>query len=127
MKFALIVLGFAAFLVLIVGLSIYVPRWTAGPVGLTEEIVITNKGAYRIQGYERFYDFVEQVEAVDVKLASYRQDLATREAVECRGLLARRADIVQQYNADAQKVRTVGKWRADNLPSRLYHNLTRTC
>ena len=107
--------------------GIWIPRWIAPEAGLTEEIEITNRGAYRIQGYERFYDLYEEVEAIDVKLQAYPLALDVREETECRGLLMRRADMVRQYNADSQAVRTVGQWRADNLPSRISHDLPREC
>ena len=121
----------AAACVLLAGLGftgwLYGGRFWAPIHGETEQVIITNTGAYRVQGYERFYDLSEDVAAVDVKLAGYPQALDRREATECRGLLARRADMVSAYNSAAMAQETVGQWRADNLPHRLEHDNPRSC
>lgn len=123
-----VALGVAVLIVLVVLASIYVPRWLAGPTGETEEIVAVSRGAYRIQGYERFYDLFEDIEAIDVKLAAYPEGpLDARQAIECRGLLAKRANLISDYNAAAAAERTVGRWRADNLPEELEQRNPRSC
>lgn len=121
------IIGVAAVVIGAVMLSIYVPRWTAGPMGLTEEIQITNEGAYRVQGYELFYKRQAEVGAIDVKLTGYSGVLTVRRATECRGLQARRADLVAAYNAAALSMRTTGQWRAANLPQQLTQGNLRTC
>lgn len=117
-----------AFVVLVVLASIYVPRWLAGPTGETEEIVAVSRGAYRIQGYEKFYNLFEDIGAIDVKLVAYPEaPLDDRQATECRGLLAKRANLVSEYNAAAKAERTIGQWRADNLPEELEQRNPRSC
>ena len=126
----LIVIGTALTVVALVGgiaLWLFGGRFAAPIRGVTEQVEITNKGSYRIRGYEMFYDLVEQRNAVDVKLAGYPEVLTAREATECRGLLARRADIVARYNAAAQAELTTGQWRADNLPDHLEQQNPRFC
>lgn len=120
-------LAFVAIIVVSVVLAIYIPRWTAGPLGRTEEIQITQRGPYRIQGYEKFYDLHEEVTSVETKLQAYPPRLSPRQVTECRGLLARRADVVSEYNRMSQAERTIGQWRADNLPYVLQQKNPRTC
>ena len=119
----------ACFLLMALGVTAWLHggRFWAPIRGETEQVIITNQGAYRVQGYERFYNLAEDVAAVDVKLAGYPQALDRREATECRGLLARRADLVAEYNASALAEETVGQWRAANLPHRLEHENPRGC
>ena len=108
--------------------AIFLPRLLAGPVGETEKVLITNTGAFRIQGYEKFYDLQEEITAVDTKLSGYpSEDLDDREAIECRGLLNRRANLVADYNASARAQETTGQWQAADLPRTLPQNNPRTC
>ena len=116
-----------AIVVSFVVLWLYGGRFFAPIRGVTQQVEITNEGAYRVQGYELFYDLIEESGAVDVKLTGYPEWLDAREAIECRGLLARRADIVARYNAAAQAKLTIGQWRADDLPEQLEQQNPRTC
>ena len=127
LKVTLISVGVVVLLAVAVVASIFVPRWLAGPQGKTEEVLIVNQGAFRIQGYELFYDVSEQVEAIDVKLGAYPTELDIREEKECRSLIARRADLVAEYNAASRAERTTGQWRADDLPPELSHDSPRAC
>ena len=107
--------------------GIYIPRLLAGPTGQTEEIVIVNQGAYRIQGYEKFYDLHEELKGVEVRLSSYPDNPVGRDQTECRGLLARRAALVAEYNASSLAERTTGQWRAADLPELLTQENPRYC
>ena len=116
-------------LIIVLGIvgSLYLPRLLAPVRGETERIVITTTGAYRIQGYEHFYDLEEQVEALDQRLAAYPDELSPRQQTDCIGILSVRADRVAEYNAASRAELTTGKWRADNLPERLAHEAPRSC
>ena len=127
MKLLSIFLALTGVVIIVAMASIYVPRWLAPPVGKTEQVIITNKGAYRIQGYERFYDLQEEVQSIDIKLQAYPTVLEGRQPTQCIGLLARRADTVRTYNQRARAVETTGKWLADNLPTQLQHYNIREC
>ena len=76
-------------------------RWISAPAqGAVEQREITNRGQYRIQAYEQFYRWQEQLDAIDAKLLAYTESgLDIRQQTECRGLLAQRSDIVAKYNA----------------------------
>ena len=100
--------------------------WSIPWAGKLQERQITNTGPYRIQSYDSFYAMYYDLKALDIKLAGYVPPLSEREKIECRGLTARRADIVSRYNADAAAIRTSGQWRAADLPDRLYAE-TRSC
>ena len=127
MKIALISLAVVVGLVVLgtlLTLTGYGQRYFLAPFrGAVEQQEITNTGAFRIQVYNRFYDWQEEMEAIDVKLISYvsSPSLSDRETTECRGLLARRANIVGDYNAAVRAVNTTGKWRGSGLPNRLNH------
>lgn len=99
-------------------------RYFIAPVrGAVEQQEITNQGQYRIQAYEQFYRWDEEVISIQNKLAAYpnTRSLNERERTECRGLLHRRADIVTDYNAAARAELTRGKWQAPELPEKLTH------
>lgn len=103
-------------------------RWGIAPFrGAVEEREITNRGQYRIQAYEQFYRWQEEVEGIDVKLGSYPEELDRRQATECRGLLARRVNIVAQYNSASRAERTQGQWQAPELPRNLNQENLRSC
>ena len=95
--------------------------------GAVEEQTITTRGAYRIQSYERFYEWQEQLSAIDVKLQQYKTPLDERQRTECIGLWSARANLVSRYNAASRQVETQGKWMADELPSNLPQPTTSNC
>ena len=105
----------------------FVTRIAAPIRGETQEIKLTNRGAYRVQGYEMFYDLQEDIIAVDQKLTAYPEKLGQRQLTECVALLAHRADLVSEYNSSSRAERTIGQWRADDLPETLEHDSPRTC
>ena len=120
-------LGVVVFLAVMV--AGYAFQWFTVPfVGALEQRQITNKGQYRIQSYEQFYRWQEEVQSVEGKLQGYpAAGLDIRQSAECRGLLARRADIVSRYNAASRSVLTQGQWQAPELPQTLIQNSPRRC
>ena len=115
-------------LTLILAFSGLGARWFIAPfTGAVEKREITNRGQYRIQSYEQFYRWQEEVHAIDVKLAAYPQELDNREETECRGLIAKRASIVASYNTASRAERTQGQWMDEELPQSLGHQNKREC
>ena len=110
-----------------VGILAY--RWITAPArGAVEQREITNRGQYRIQAYEQFYRWQEQLDAIETKLLAYPQSgLDLRQQTECRGLLAQRADIVAKYNAASRAERTQAQWQDPDLPHTLEHNPSQRC
>ena len=104
-------------------------RWISAPAqGAVEQREITNRGQYRIQAYEQFYRWQEQLDAIDAKLLAYTESgLDLRQQTECRGLLAQRSDIVAKYNAASRAERTQAQWQDPDLPQTLEHNLSQRC
>ena len=104
-------------------------RWVSAPArGAVEEREITNRGQYRIQAYEQFYRWQEQLDAIDAKLLAYPESgLDIRQQTECRGLLAQRADITAKYNAASRAERTQAQWQDPDLPHTLEHNPSQRC
>lgn len=62
-------------------------RWISAPArGAVEQREITNQGQYRIQAYEQFYRWQEQLDAIEAKLSAYPETgLDLRRQTECRG------------------------------------------
>lgn len=110
-----------------VGILAY--RWITAPArGAVEQREITNRGQYRIQAYEQFYRWQEQLDAIEAKLLAYPPSgLDLRQQTECRGLLAQRADIVAKYNAASRAERTQAQWQDPDLPHTLEHNPSQRC
>ena len=110
-----------------VGILAY--RWITAPArGAVEQREITNRGQYRIQAYEQFYRWQEQLDAIETKLLAYPQSgLDIRQQTECRGLMAQRADIVAKYNAASRAERTQAQWQDPDLPQTLEHNPSQRC
>ncbi len=104
-------------------------RWASAPArGAVEEREITNRGQYRIQAYEQFYRWQEQLDAISFKLLAYPgSGLDIRQKTECHGLLAQRADIVAKYNAASRAERTQAQWQDPDLPHTLNHEPLRRC
>ena len=104
-------------------------RWISAPArGAMEQREITNRGQYRIQAYEQFYRWQEQLDAIETKLSAYPEtSLDLRRQTECRGLLAQRADIVAKYNAASRAERTQAQWQDPGLPHTLEHTPSQKC
>ena len=104
-------------------------RWLIAPArGAVEQREIINRGQYRIQAYEQFYRWQEDLDAIEVKLQAYpAQGLDIRQQTECRGLLAQRANIVARYNAASRAELTQGQWQASELPESIPQEPLRTC
>lgn len=104
-------------------------RWAIAPArGAVEEREIINRGQYRIQAYEQFYRWQEELDGIAAKLSAYpSQGLDRRQQTECMGLVARHADIVAKYNAAARAERTQGQWQDPELPETLPQEPIRSC
>jgi type II secretory pathway pseudopilin PulG len=124
----LTIIGVVAVVVLsTVGVLAY--RWVSAPTrGAVEQREITNRGQYRIQAYEQFYRWQEQIAAIEVKVLAYPgEELDIRQKTECQGLLAQRADIVAKYNTASRAERTQAQWQDPDLPHTLSHEPIRSC
>ena len=104
-------------------------RWLIAPArGAVEQREIINRGQYRIQAYEQFYRWQEEIGAIEAKLQAYpQQGLDIRQQTECRGLLAQRANIVAKYNAASRAELTQGQWQDPDLPESLPQESPRRC
>lgn len=111
----------------IFGWSLLQRYFWAGPKGAVEQKEQTNKGNYRIRAYDRFYEIVEEVDGIKLKLAAYPQKLDVRQRTECIGLLSIRANLVAEYNAKSKAVNTTGQWKASGLPYTLRQENPRKC
>lgn len=101
--------------------------YTAETKGKVEAKEKTESGNYRIYSYDHFYDMYQQVQSYDKKIEIHKKQLekATSEDERRRirqnltGLRSQRSDLIQQYNADARKEKTKGKFQPDDLPRKI--------
>ena len=112
-----------AFTFLLFFAASYAFSWTVAPwIGALEERQITTSGGFRIQAYEQFYRWQEDLESLEARLCFYEDgDLSKEESIEQRGLRGQYAIIVGKYNAASRAERTQGQWRAEDLPETVEH------
>jgi len=103
-------------------------KWLTAPfTGAVEQRTITTRGAYRIQAYEQFYRWNEQIAAIDAKLGAYEPPMDRRMRTECVGLQSQRANLVARYNAASRQIETQGQWMAEDLPIQLAQPKSNPC
>lgn len=124
----------AAFVVTVLVLSLmwtfgwgWFARTTAEPRGLqAQRELVEADGDYRIAAYEHFFDLCAAVQSRESTIEQLEAELPgaePRRAEQIRttltALRSSRASAVHEYNADARKAATEGKFRDLGLPSRL--------
>ena len=93
--------------------------WSAPWTGALEERQQVNRGAFRIQEYERFYELRDRYCASGYKIEQYEQsDLARKDTV-IAGTTATLYDAALEYNSNSEQERTSAKWKDSGLPDRL--------
>lgn len=120
-----------ALVALILG-SIYGVGWikqiTADFRGETEQKEQTiADGSYRIAAYEHFFDLCAAVQTKEASIAALESELTSDPSqsrteqinASITALVASRADLINQYNADATKEDTRANFHSSDLPYRL--------
>lgn len=82
----------------------------------------TNSADYRIAAYDHFYSLCGDIQAVEDQLATMEADTSLPEDQRNTNILAltnKRNTLIREYNADARKEDTQGKFRASDLPYQL--------
>lgn len=130
--------------VLLVAASMWLFGWgvfargTADFRGETDQIEqISGDADYRIAAYESFFDQCAAVQTKEAELAAARAELETEGLSDYRrqqlnanitAITAARADLINQYNADAAKADTAANFRSSDLPYTLdIESETTTC
>ena len=123
------VLGVIAALAIVGGVASYALGWFAAPYqGKLQARQQINSGSFRIAAYDHFFDLCASVQTADnnivtqtglLKLYTKGSSDYNRTVANIGGLMAARADGINQYNADASKSYTEGQFRASNLPYQL--------
>jgi len=93
-----------------------------GNVNQTNQI--QGNGSYRIAAYDHFYNLCATVQTDEGSIAAVADELKTatdpqRKLVldaSLTSLRIKRIDDINQYNADARKDKTLGQFKASNLP-----------
>lgn len=103
-------------------------RMTADFRGETSQIEQTQADAdYRIGAYDQFYDKCSGVQSIESKIVNLTDELEAVEDEKRKSVLNtsitasknKRAEMINDYNADARKEATRGQFRASDLPYEL--------
>lgn len=121
-----IIIALVAITVLIGG-SLLLRYWLAGPSGAVEAVEQIQSGQHRIAAYDHFFDLCAGVRVDEVSLDAQVEQLLvtgdqfqrTRILTNITGLKGHRAGLIEEYNANARKNYTEGQFRDDNLPYQL--------
>jgi hypothetical protein len=115
-------------LVVIIGILFFSfgVRWITAPiegrVGAREKV---ESAEHRLYAYEHFYNMYADIKAYDAQIEAQKALLKDLEKgsehynkinQNIAGIISQRARVVQEYNADARKVKTRAKFKADDLP-----------
>jgi hypothetical protein len=107
---------------------------TRGETGVRERTVAD--ADYRIASYDQFYDLCASIVSKEDSIALIEQDVAGAEEGSQRkreldeyllALRAQRAELINQYNADARKEDTRANFRASDLPYQIDKEGSTTC
>jgi len=98
-----------------------------GKVEMREKVY---SGKYRFYSYEHFYNMYADIQAYQDQIENQKQLLKTVSNSDEKdrinrnivGLKNRRDATIRQYNADARKEGTQGKFRAGDLPYQIDKN-----
>lgn len=100
-------------------------RMTADFRGETDQIEQTQADAdYRISAYDQFYDKCAGIQTIESKIANLSDELEEAEDEQRKSVLNtsitasknKRAELINDYNADARKEATRGQFKASELP-----------
>ncbi|MFI0356974.1 hypothetical protein [Actinomadura sp. 9N407] len=104
-------------------------RTTAPWRGATEMREQVESGSHRRAAYDHFYDLCAQVQSDEASVRNLRRELASKpkpddaRALQINASITalenNRAENINQYNADAAKKKTEGKFRSSGLPYQL--------
>jgi hypothetical protein len=104
-------------------------RETAGFRGQTDQIEqVSGDAEYRIAAYDSFFDQCAAVQTKEAELAAAQAELEIVSADSYRhgqllanitAITAARAELINEYNADAAKADTKANFLASNLPHTL--------
>ena len=124
MKNFFIVIGIILFL-LFGGLAYrYFTAEIRGKVDAKEHV---ESGDHRIYSYELFYDMYGNIKSYQTALEAQKENLEYAESSSERsrirsnisGIKSQLRRAIEEYNAEASKVKTVGKFRSDDLPQKI--------
>lgn len=100
-------------------------RMTADFRGETGQIEQTQADAdYRISAYDQFYDKCAGIQTLESKITNLSDELEETEDEQRKSVLNtsitasknKRAELINDYNADARKEATRGQFKASDLP-----------
>lgn len=104
-------------------------RETAGFRGETRVVEqVSADAGYRIAAYESFFDLCAAVQTKEAELAAAKSELDLHEQDSWRhgqllanitAITSARAELINQYNADAAKADTAANFRSSDLPHQL--------
>jgi hypothetical protein len=113
------------FSIVLLGLGSWGIRYLMAPIkGKVEAREHIESSDHRLYSYEHFYDMYAQIRSYETALSAqqealeYAETSAERQRIRANiaGIKAQRRRSIEKYNADAKKVKTRGKFKADDLP-----------
>ena len=119
-----VVIAVALFLAAVYGGGL-MQRLTADFRGETGQIEQTQADAdYRISAYDQFYDKSAGIQTLESKITNLSDELEETEDEQRKSVLNtsitasknKRAELINEYNADARKEATRGQFKASDLP-----------
>lgn len=118
------VIAVALFLAAVYGGGL-MQRMTADFRGETGQIEQTQADAdYRISAYDQFYDKCAGIQTLESKISNLSDELEETDDEQRKSVLNtsitasknKRAELINDYNADARKEATRGQFKASDLP-----------
>jgi hypothetical protein len=106
-------------------------KGTANFRGEIQELEQTKaSGSFRIYSYEHFFELCVSAQNKDNAIEALQEELALNPSsgrkeqviADITANKIAREESINQYNADAQKEKTIGQFKAANLPSELNSN-----
>lgn len=99
-----------------------------GKINAKEKI---ESAEHRLYSYEKFYDMYASIKSYVTALESQKENLKFAETSSERqrirsnisGIKSQLRRAIEEYNSESRKIKTIGKFKADDLPYKLeYEN-----
>lgn len=111
--------------VVVIAVVIYGVRWFAAePMGKLEQRETVQSGEFRKYSYEHFYDLCAAIQRNERALQTQKEVDSDSSRVQ-QNIVALKSQLqskISTYNGDARKEKTMGQFKANDLPQRIEYN-----
>lgn len=128
-----VVVGIVALGVVMYALTLGIRYFLAEPTGKVQMEESMTSGNAQIYSYNHFFDMCAAVQGYEQTLKVQQAMLAdaTDDKARIRSNIAAisgaRSSLIAQYNADAGKIKTMARFKDDNLPNHLSESENTVC